>query len=122
MLDLFEYNLPTLSKIAILNIVISWQNSKVNTILIERLNNRKPFIKNILTIYYVLHENFHQSGSKILYRNTNINALILKLCNCNSSYQYRKYRTSKPYRTNESQIPYQISTTSHTTHKTGDLN
>ena len=42
--------ISTLWKIVLFSIVISWPNSKVNTILIKLSYNRKPCIWNILTI------------------------------------------------------------------------
>ena len=62
---------------------------KVDTISIELWNNRIAFIENSLTIWLVLHDNFHQIGSltRCCYTNIeNIEALIIKIELMHPSY------------------------------------
>ena len=72
-----------------LTIVKSWPNLEVNTMSIELSNNRKPCIKNILTICQLSHDNFRWNSSYILRLTIikNIEVLILKSIYPNSSYQ-----------------------------------
>ena len=54
------------------------ENSKVNTILFEISNNKKPYIKNFPTICLVLQDDSPRNGLKTLFRSTEIEDRVIE--------------------------------------------